>query len=87
MTLEAKARRILELSDNGVAEPFDILGHAAELARAYLRLREALAVAANQLEGVALAFRKHGDRLDPDWFIENYGEFANRARDALKEGE
>jgi hypothetical protein len=46
---------------------------------------ERLAIAANQLEGVSLAIQKHGQNIDTEFFISNYAEFANNAREARAE--
>lgn len=48
-------------------------------------LKDALNIAANQLEGVSLAFKRHGNCLDVHFFITEYLEFANRARQAIKD--
>jgi len=47
------------------------------------RLERALEVAANQLEGVSLAIRAHGQNIEPHFFIETYRLFAEKARKAL----
>jgi hypothetical protein len=47
-------------------------------------LKEALKVTANQLEGVELAFRVHGNNLSVSFFIEEYERNAKDARAVLE---
>lgn len=47
-------------------------------------LEEALIIAANQLEGVSIAFAKNSRNIEPRFFIHEYKELAERARKALE---
>jgi hypothetical protein len=59
----------LEQSDREAADMRrEIIGYRADSAR----LQEALSVAANRLEGLALALHVHGTNIDAAWFIAEY---------------
>lgn len=49
------------------------------------RLREALRIAANQLEGCSIGVAKHGQNIDVAFFIRHYQEAGTKARAALGE--
>lgn len=47
-------------------------------------LKDAVRISANQLEGVSLAITTHGQNINSAFFIVNYKDFANEARESLK---
>lgn len=49
------------------------------------KLANALRIAANQLEGIGIAFERHGLDLDEEFFIHAAKEQSRAAREALKQ--
>lgn len=47
-------------------------------------LVDALRISANQLEGVSIAIKAHGQNINVDFFIDNYKEFAIKARHCIE---
>jgi hypothetical protein len=47
-------------------------------------LEGALAITANQLEGVSLAIKVHGTNINVPWWIQTYKEMADNARKIIK---
>jgi len=60
------------------------LAQSAEITAERDRLKAALAIAANRLEGVALGLSAHGRNIDLDWWIQTHTKWANEARAYLK---
>jgi hydroxypyruvate isomerase len=76
------ARAALHHQNHGLASNKELL-----LAKALLHVHKtsakALRIAANQLEGVSLAVKVHGQNINPAFFIEEYSRSAECARKAL----
>jgi hypothetical protein len=51
------------------------------------KMREALDIASNQLEGMAIALIQHKNNIDVPFLINCYKEFSKDAREVLKECE
>lgn len=75
-----------QIKDNYETKDFENLVTTVDF-ESFRKVVHALEIAANQLEGVAVAIEQHGHNINVDFFIEHYADCAEKAKKVIKDSE